>query len=338
MAGRRSGCAARRSSSRARPIRARICAAASSGSSSAPASCCATTRRPARVSTRCCSGSTEHVVTHYADDLTAVISSTVQRWDTEETSRRLELQVGSRPPVHPHQRHGGRLAGRPGDLRAQPAVLTRRSHDRRDSACRIAGARLRAVRCGLYQFGPGDPVRRPCSQLPSPSPAPSARCSPPCRPRRPARPATQAAATSAVGPAADRRRRATRVRPVAAHGSASSLPQPRGVTGPVRTAAAGEHQYVLPAEVRPLLGSPGSVAVRRHRPVGLRPGRTDSGHLSHPPGRAHRRPGTDGHVPHRDVGARLPQRRQPHSATRSCARGRPRSGPASRRRRRCSVA
>jgi uncharacterized membrane-anchored protein YjiN (DUF445 family) len=37
---------------------------------------------------------TEHVVTQYADDLTAVISSTVQRWDTEETSRRLELQVG----------------------------------------------------------------------------------------------------------------------------------------------------------------------------------------------------------------------------------------------------
>jgi uncharacterized membrane-anchored protein YjiN (DUF445 family) len=35
-----------------------------------------------------------HVVTHYADDLTAVISTTVERWDTEETSRRLELQVG----------------------------------------------------------------------------------------------------------------------------------------------------------------------------------------------------------------------------------------------------
>ena len=35
-----------------------------------------------------------HIVTHYADDLAAVISSTVQRWDTEETSRRLELQVG----------------------------------------------------------------------------------------------------------------------------------------------------------------------------------------------------------------------------------------------------
>jgi uncharacterized membrane-anchored protein YjiN (DUF445 family) len=35
-----------------------------------------------------------HVVTHYADDLTDVISTTVQRWDTEETSRRLELQVG----------------------------------------------------------------------------------------------------------------------------------------------------------------------------------------------------------------------------------------------------
>ena len=35
-----------------------------------------------------------HIVTEYADDLAAVISTTVQRWDTEETSRRLELQVG----------------------------------------------------------------------------------------------------------------------------------------------------------------------------------------------------------------------------------------------------
>jgi uncharacterized membrane-anchored protein YjiN (DUF445 family) len=37
---------------------------------------------------------TAHVVTQYGDDLTAVISTTVERWDTEETSRRLELQVG----------------------------------------------------------------------------------------------------------------------------------------------------------------------------------------------------------------------------------------------------
>jgi uncharacterized membrane-anchored protein YjiN (DUF445 family) len=37
---------------------------------------------------------TGHVVTHYADDLTGVISSTIARWDTQETSRRLELQVG----------------------------------------------------------------------------------------------------------------------------------------------------------------------------------------------------------------------------------------------------
>ncbi len=36
----------------------------------------------------------EHVVTHYGADLTAVISGTVERWDTAETSRRLELQVG----------------------------------------------------------------------------------------------------------------------------------------------------------------------------------------------------------------------------------------------------
>jgi uncharacterized membrane-anchored protein YjiN (DUF445 family) len=37
---------------------------------------------------------TGHVVNHYADDLTDVITTTVQRWDTEETSRRLELQIG----------------------------------------------------------------------------------------------------------------------------------------------------------------------------------------------------------------------------------------------------
>jgi uncharacterized membrane-anchored protein YjiN (DUF445 family) len=35
-----------------------------------------------------------YVVTHYGSDLTAIISSTIERWDTAETSRRLELQVG----------------------------------------------------------------------------------------------------------------------------------------------------------------------------------------------------------------------------------------------------
>ncbi len=37
---------------------------------------------------------TLHITTRYADDITAVISTTVARWDTDETSRRLELQVG----------------------------------------------------------------------------------------------------------------------------------------------------------------------------------------------------------------------------------------------------
>ena len=35
-----------------------------------------------------------HVLAHYGNDIAAVISSTVERWDTRETSRRLELQVG----------------------------------------------------------------------------------------------------------------------------------------------------------------------------------------------------------------------------------------------------
>jgi uncharacterized membrane-anchored protein YjiN (DUF445 family) len=37
---------------------------------------------------------TGHIVADYGDDLASVISATVERWDTAETSRRLELQVG----------------------------------------------------------------------------------------------------------------------------------------------------------------------------------------------------------------------------------------------------
>jgi uncharacterized membrane-anchored protein YjiN (DUF445 family) len=35
-----------------------------------------------------------HVVTTYRDELTAVISQTVERWDADDTARRIELQVG----------------------------------------------------------------------------------------------------------------------------------------------------------------------------------------------------------------------------------------------------
>jgi uncharacterized membrane-anchored protein YjiN (DUF445 family) len=35
-----------------------------------------------------------YVVTHYGADLTAVISSTIEHWDSDATSRRLELQIG----------------------------------------------------------------------------------------------------------------------------------------------------------------------------------------------------------------------------------------------------
>ena len=36
----------------------------------------------------------DHVVTHYAPDVTEIISTTIQRWDSADTSRKLELQVG----------------------------------------------------------------------------------------------------------------------------------------------------------------------------------------------------------------------------------------------------
>jgi uncharacterized membrane-anchored protein YjiN (DUF445 family) len=35
-----------------------------------------------------------HIVTNYANELTALITDTVERWDAEETSRKVELQVG----------------------------------------------------------------------------------------------------------------------------------------------------------------------------------------------------------------------------------------------------
>jgi uncharacterized membrane-anchored protein YjiN (DUF445 family) len=36
----------------------------------------------------------DHILQHYSGELTGVITHTVSRWDTESTSRRLELQVG----------------------------------------------------------------------------------------------------------------------------------------------------------------------------------------------------------------------------------------------------
>jgi uncharacterized membrane-anchored protein YjiN (DUF445 family) len=35
-----------------------------------------------------------HLATNYRDELTAVISDTVRRWDVDETTRKIELQVG----------------------------------------------------------------------------------------------------------------------------------------------------------------------------------------------------------------------------------------------------
>jgi uncharacterized membrane-anchored protein YjiN (DUF445 family) len=35
-----------------------------------------------------------HVVTTYRDEVATVISDTVGRWDADETSRRIEIQVG----------------------------------------------------------------------------------------------------------------------------------------------------------------------------------------------------------------------------------------------------
>jgi uncharacterized membrane-anchored protein YjiN (DUF445 family) len=39
-------------------------------------------------------GAAAYVATHYAEEITTLITDTVQRWDGEETSRKVELQVG----------------------------------------------------------------------------------------------------------------------------------------------------------------------------------------------------------------------------------------------------
>nr|WP_184675313.1 DUF445 domain-containing protein [Saccharothrix violaceirubra] len=39
-------------------------------------------------------GAAAHVVTNYRDEITTLITDTVERWDAEETSRKIELQVG----------------------------------------------------------------------------------------------------------------------------------------------------------------------------------------------------------------------------------------------------
>ena len=35
-----------------------------------------------------------YVVSHYRAEITTLITDTVERWDAEETSRKIELQVG----------------------------------------------------------------------------------------------------------------------------------------------------------------------------------------------------------------------------------------------------
>jgi len=39
-------------------------------------------------------GGAAYVVTHYRDEILTLITDTIERWDAEETSRKIELQVG----------------------------------------------------------------------------------------------------------------------------------------------------------------------------------------------------------------------------------------------------
>jgi uncharacterized membrane-anchored protein YjiN (DUF445 family) len=39
-------------------------------------------------------GAAAYLVTHYSKEIITLITDTVERWDAEETSRKIELQVG----------------------------------------------------------------------------------------------------------------------------------------------------------------------------------------------------------------------------------------------------
>ena len=93
---------------------------------SAPARCCATTPNVRDKVNEGLDRLAGHVATHYADDLTDVISTTVARWDTERDQPAPRAAGRARPAVHPHQRHRRRRAGRAGDLHAHASCSERR--------------------------------------------------------------------------------------------------------------------------------------------------------------------------------------------------------------------
>ena len=64
------------------------------------------------------------IVDRYGNELTSVITQTIERWDGREAARRIELHVGPRPAVHPDQRHHRRRPGRRADPRGERASST----------------------------------------------------------------------------------------------------------------------------------------------------------------------------------------------------------------------
>ena len=64
-----------------------------------------------------------HLLARYGNDIAELISTTVARWDTKETSRRIELQVGRDLQFIRVNGHGGRRAGRRAHLHGGPVAL-----------------------------------------------------------------------------------------------------------------------------------------------------------------------------------------------------------------------
>ena len=58
----------------------------------------------------------QHLVGQYGVEITSIITETIERWDAEDASRRIETARRPGPAIHPDQRHRGGCAGRAGDL------------------------------------------------------------------------------------------------------------------------------------------------------------------------------------------------------------------------------
>ena len=106
-----------------------------------------------------------HLAGESRNEIADLISSTVAGWDGQDTSERIELQVGTRPAVHPYQRNCCWWACRALDPRRCPnpglstptGVTSEPDSVGRDQLNPYRTSRRKDPGCGLGHIGNGKP-------------------------------------------------------------------------------------------------------------------------------------------------------------------------------------